>query len=148
MKTLFCLLFFIWVCLSSCSTYRLTEMSHHYSIISHVTPKMHKYQFKIQMYLKAHVMQSSVLFLTDSMTSTHSWPQQGWAILQVLLVVSFSQADEQVCRQMGDPENPQLSQDGNMVLGGIFSFYSSWKDRMDTYLHKPLPLQCTRYVKY
>ncbi|XP_025754170.1 extracellular calcium-sensing receptor-like [Oreochromis niloticus] len=61
----------------------------------------------------------------------------------VLLVVSFSQADEQVCRQMGDPENPQLSQDGNMVLGGIFSFYSSWKDRMDTYLHKPLPLQCT-----
>ncbi|XP_005742263.2 extracellular calcium-sensing receptor-like [Pundamilia nyererei] len=77
------------------------------------------------------------------MTSTHSWPQQGWAILQVLLVVSFSQADEQVCRQMGEPENPQLSQDGNIILGGIFSFHSSWKDRMDTYLHKPLPLQCT-----
>uniref|UniRef100_A0AAX7TGF5 G-protein coupled receptors family 3 profile domain-containing protein n=1 Tax=Astatotilapia calliptera TaxID=8154 RepID=A0AAX7TGF5_ASTCA len=66
----------------------------------------------------------------------------------MLLVVSFSQADEQVCRQMGDPENPQLSQDGNIILGGIFSFHSSWKDRMDTYLHKPLPLQCTRGFQF
>ncbi|XP_059187290.1 extracellular calcium-sensing receptor-like [Centropristis striata] len=29
------------------------------------------------------------------------------------------------------------------MLGGIFSLHSSWKDRQDTYLHKPLPLQCT-----
>ncbi|XP_070825785.1 extracellular calcium-sensing receptor-like [Chaetodon trifascialis] len=29
------------------------------------------------------------------------------------------------------------------MLGGIFSFHSRWKDRQDTYLHKPLPLQCT-----
>ncbi|XP_042269356.1 extracellular calcium-sensing receptor-like [Thunnus maccoyii] len=29
------------------------------------------------------------------------------------------------------------------MLGGIFSFHSSWKDRQDKYIHKPLPLQCT-----
>ncbi|XP_029301842.1 extracellular calcium-sensing receptor-like [Cottoperca gobio] len=29
------------------------------------------------------------------------------------------------------------------MLGGIFSFHSSWKDRWDTYIHKPLPLECT-----
>ncbi|XP_054461304.1 extracellular calcium-sensing receptor-like [Anoplopoma fimbria] len=29
------------------------------------------------------------------------------------------------------------------MLGGIFSFHSSWKDRQDTYTQKPLPLQCT-----
>ncbi|XP_045929564.1 extracellular calcium-sensing receptor-like [Micropterus dolomieu] len=28
------------------------------------------------------------------------------------------------------------------MLGGIFSFHSSWKDRQDTFMHKPLPLQC------
>uniref|UniRef100_A0A3Q0RFL0 G-protein coupled receptors family 3 profile domain-containing protein n=1 Tax=Amphilophus citrinellus TaxID=61819 RepID=A0A3Q0RFL0_AMPCI len=106
---------------------------------------MHKYQCKLLVYLKVHVMQSSVLFLTDSMTSMHRWPQQGWAILQVLLVASFSDADEQSCRQRGDLENPQLSQDGDIVLGGIFSFHSSWKDRKDTYMHKPLPLQCTSF---
>ncbi|XP_062242025.1 extracellular calcium-sensing receptor-like [Platichthys flesus] len=29
------------------------------------------------------------------------------------------------------------------MLGGIFSFHSSWKDREETYTHKPLPLECT-----
>ncbi|XP_029963986.1 extracellular calcium-sensing receptor-like [Salarias fasciatus] len=29
------------------------------------------------------------------------------------------------------------------MLGGIFSFHSSWKDRQNTYMHQPLPLQCT-----
>ncbi|KAM9358861.1 extracellular calcium-sensing receptor-like [Symphorus nematophorus] len=77
------------------------------------------------------------------MTSTHRWPEQGWALLQLLLVVSFSQAEELVCRRRGDPENPQLSKDGDILLGGIFSFHSKWKNRQDTYVHKPLPLQCT-----
>ncbi|XP_031698418.1 extracellular calcium-sensing receptor-like, partial [Anarrhichthys ocellatus] len=29
------------------------------------------------------------------------------------------------------------------MLGGIFSFHTSWKNRQDTYIQKPLPLQCT-----
>uniref|UniRef100_A0A3B4VPN5 Olfactory receptor C family, j1 n=1 Tax=Seriola dumerili TaxID=41447 RepID=A0A3B4VPN5_SERDU len=53
------------------------------------------------------------------------------------------QAEELVCRQRGDPENPQLSNDGDIMLGGIFSFHSSWKDRQDTYMHEPLPLECS-----
>uniref|UniRef100_A0A665TPG4 G-protein coupled receptors family 3 profile domain-containing protein n=1 Tax=Echeneis naucrates TaxID=173247 RepID=A0A665TPG4_ECHNA len=48
-----------------------------------------------------------------------------------------------VCRQRGDPESPQISKDGDILLGGIFSFHSSWKDRQDTFTHKPLPLECT-----
>uniref|UniRef100_A0A674N2J6 Extracellular calcium-sensing receptor n=2 Tax=Takifugu rubripes TaxID=31033 RepID=A0A674N2J6_TAKRU len=67
---------------------------------------------------------------------------QGWALLQLLLLVSFSQAEDHVCLQMGDPENPQLSKDGDIILGGIFSFHRSWINRRDTYMHKPLPLQC------
>ncbi|XP_027136148.1 uncharacterized protein LOC109141035 [Larimichthys crocea] len=64
-------------------------------------------------------------------------------ILQLLIVASFSQADEQVCRRRGDPENPQLSKDGDIMLGGIFTFHSSWKETRNSYMHKPLPLQCT-----
>ncbi|KAM9318693.1 extracellular calcium-sensing receptor-like [Pholidichthys leucotaenia] len=76
------------------------------------------------------------------MTCTQRWPQQGWALLQLFLVMSFSQTEDQVCVQRGHPENPQLSKDGDITLGGIFSFHSSWKDSQDTYTQKPLPLQC------
>ncbi|KAM9359497.1 extracellular calcium-sensing receptor-like [Symphorus nematophorus] len=76
------------------------------------------------------------------MTSTQKWPEQGWALLQLLLVASVSQAEELVCRRRGDPENPQLSKDGDIILGGIFSFHNSWKEKQDTYIHKPLPVQC------
>uniref|UniRef100_A0A672Z376 G-protein coupled receptors family 3 profile domain-containing protein n=1 Tax=Sphaeramia orbicularis TaxID=375764 RepID=A0A672Z376_9TELE len=76
------------------------------------------------------------------------WPVQGWALLHLLLVVSFLQADELVCRQRGDPENPQLSKDGDIVLGAILAFHNNWENRLDTHKTKPLPLQCTRGFQY
>uniref|UniRef100_A0A3Q3IFY9 Receptor ligand binding region domain-containing protein n=1 Tax=Monopterus albus TaxID=43700 RepID=A0A3Q3IFY9_MONAL len=49
------------------------------------------------------------------MTSTQRWTEWGWALLQLLFVASFSQAEELVCQQRGDPENPQLSKDGDII---------------------------------
>uniref|UniRef100_A0A3Q3BJH9 Extracellular calcium-sensing receptor-like n=1 Tax=Kryptolebias marmoratus TaxID=37003 RepID=A0A3Q3BJH9_KRYMA len=60
----------------------------------------------------------------------------------MLLLVSFSQSEESLCRQRGDPEIPQLSKDGDILLGGIFYFHLSWKNRENTYTQKPLPLEC------
>uniref|UniRef100_A0A8C9Z635 Extracellular calcium-sensing receptor-like n=1 Tax=Sander lucioperca TaxID=283035 RepID=A0A8C9Z635_SANLU len=77
------------------------------------------------------------------MTSTHRGPEKGCLLLQLLLVASFSQAEELLCRQRGDADNPQLSKDGDFMLGGIFSFHSSWINRQDSYTQKPLPLECT-----
>uniref|UniRef100_A0A671U6T9 G-protein coupled receptors family 3 profile domain-containing protein n=1 Tax=Sparus aurata TaxID=8175 RepID=A0A671U6T9_SPAAU len=80
------------------------------------------------------------------MTSTQRWPEKGWAFLHLLLVVSVTQAEELVCRRRGDPENPQISKDGDIVLGGIFSFHSRWKDIQNTYIDKPLNwLQFQKY---
>lgn len=89
-------------------------------------------------------MSLSGLVLSVSIMLTQSWLEQGWALLQLLLVVSVSHADESVCKRRGDHEYPQLSKDGDIMLGGIFYFHSSWKHREDAYMHKPFQLQCTR----
>ena len=104
--------------------------------------KMYKYQCKLLICINLDVMPPSGLVLLENMTSTQRGPGKGWVLL--LLLASFSQAEEPVCRLIGDPENPQLSKDGDILLGGIFSFHNKWKNRLETYMQKPLPLQCTR----
>ncbi|KAK2847347.1 hypothetical protein Q5P01_010346 [Channa striata] len=76
------------------------------------------------------------------MMSTQTSSEWVWTLLQMLLVASFSQAQEPVCRHRGDAENTHLSKGGDFIIGGIFSFHSSWKDRQETYTQKPLPLEC------
>ncbi|KAJ3591117.1 hypothetical protein NHX12_009064 [Muraenolepis orangiensis] len=85
---------------------------------------------------------------TTDMLSTQRWPEQGLVLLQLLLVASFSKCEERVCRLMGQPEEPQLLKNGDIILGGIFSFHSSWKTIESTYAHRPLPLQCIRTFQY
>ncbi|CAL8334743.1 unnamed protein product [Boreogadus saida] len=43
---------------------------------------------------------------------------------------------------MGEPEEPQLFKTGDIILGGIFSFHSTFKTVESTYVHRPLPIQC------
>lgn len=74
---------------------------------------------------------------------------QRWSGFQLLVLLSqasvfASLSERQLCQHRGDPENPQIFKDGDIVLGGIFSFHSSWKNRQENYTHKPQPLECTR----
>jgi len=78
------------------------------------------------------------------MLSTQKWSEQGLALLHLLLVASFSKSEGQVCRLMGESDGPQLSKNGDINLGGIFSFHSSWMTIEPTYMHRPPALQCTR----
>uniref|UniRef100_A0A3Q1ISZ2 G-protein coupled receptors family 3 profile domain-containing protein n=1 Tax=Anabas testudineus TaxID=64144 RepID=A0A3Q1ISZ2_ANATE len=82
------------------------------------------------------------------MPSRQKWPEQGGVLLQLLLLVSFCVSEELVCRHMGDPENSQLSKGGDIILGGVFSFHSSWKDRQDTYTRKPLGFQFSQSMRF
>uniref|UniRef100_H2RKR6 G-protein coupled receptors family 3 profile domain-containing protein n=1 Tax=Takifugu rubripes TaxID=31033 RepID=H2RKR6_TAKRU len=74
------------------------------------------------------------------MTPTLMWPEKVWGLF--LLVLSFSQACGQVCRHIGEVEKPQLSKEGDVILGGIFYFHNRWKTRENAYTAKPLPTEC------
>lgn len=68
-------------------------------------------------------------------------------MLQLVLVAALSKAEPEglvMCRRRGGPEYPQLAKDGDIILGGIFSFHSSWQNRELNYTQSPPPLQCTR----
>ncbi|TKS65716.1 Extracellular calcium-sensing receptor [Collichthys lucidus] len=54
------------------------------------------------------------------------------------------QAEEPVCRLRGDPENPEISKDGDIILGGIFSVHSKYENIQDTFMQKPVPVQYYR----
>uniref|UniRef100_A0A3Q3BJD3 Extracellular calcium-sensing receptor-like n=1 Tax=Kryptolebias marmoratus TaxID=37003 RepID=A0A3Q3BJD3_KRYMA len=79
--------------------------------------------------------------LNDIM-SAKRWPKKVYTFLQLLLLVSYLQSEESLCRQRGDPEIAQLSKDGDVMLAGIFYFHGSWKNKENTYTQKPLPLEC------
>ncbi|KAF7218549.1 extracellular calcium-sensing receptor-like [Nothobranchius furzeri] len=62
-------------------------------------------------------------------------------LLHLLLMISVSQFEES-CRRRGDPEIPQLSKGGDIVLGGIFYFHSRWNIKQNSYKQKPQLLEC------
>lgn len=63
-------------------------------------------------------MPPSGLAILDVMISSQMQPEKGLVLLQLLLVISFSQTQETLCRRRRDPENPLLSMDGDIILGG------------------------------
>ncbi|KAJ7995391.1 hypothetical protein DPEC_G00244080 [Dallia pectoralis] len=84
------------------------------------------------------------------MPSTHKWPEQGWALLQLVLVVALSNEEPDssvVCRRRGGAECPQLAKDGDIILGGIFSIHRSWKNSELNYTQSPPPQECTRGIQ-
>uniref|UniRef100_A0A8C9TX85 G-protein coupled receptors family 3 profile domain-containing protein n=1 Tax=Scleropages formosus TaxID=113540 RepID=A0A8C9TX85_SCLFO len=70
-----------------------------------------------------------------------------WKGLAVLITVLLAhglrtRADNPLCQQWGRPESPQLLKDGDIMLGGIFSFHNNWEKEL-SYAHPPPPLKCT-----
>ncbi|XP_076853459.1 extracellular calcium-sensing receptor-like [Brachyhypopomus gauderio] len=67
-----------------------------------------------------------------------------FALIQVVIsIVNFSTANETACNLQGEPVYPQLWKNGNIIVGGIFPFHSSWEIRDLSYAAMPLPLKCT-----
>uniref|UniRef100_A0A4W4HDP3 G-protein coupled receptors family 3 profile domain-containing protein n=1 Tax=Electrophorus electricus TaxID=8005 RepID=A0A4W4HDP3_ELEEL len=69
-----------------------------------------------------------------------------FALLHVVMVIiSFSKSNGTACTLQGESVYPQLSKDGDIIVGGMFSFHSSWEITDLSYLVKPPPLKNLQY---
>ncbi|XP_066541476.1 extracellular calcium-sensing receptor-like [Hoplias malabaricus] len=65
-----------------------------------------------------------------------------FSLLRVLIaIINLSGADE-TCSLHGESVYPQLLKDGDIMVGGIFPFHSTWESPEMSFLFKPHPLKC------
>ncbi len=64
--------------------------------------------------------------------------------LHTWLLFTLVRAADPPCKLWGPPDIPQLRRDGDVTIGGIFSFHNSWEEIMPTFTSKPERAKCKR----
>ncbi|XP_067245195.1 extracellular calcium-sensing receptor-like [Chanodichthys erythropterus] len=62
--------------------------------------------------------------------------------LHTWLLFTLVRAADPPCKLWGTPDIPQLRKDGDVTIGGIFSFHNSWEEMMPTFTSKPEQPKC------
>ncbi|XP_076851101.1 extracellular calcium-sensing receptor-like [Brachyhypopomus gauderio] len=60
----------------------------------------------------------------------------------VMAIINFSRGNGTACTLRGESAYPQLSKDGDIIVGGIFPFHSGWEITDFSYLVTPPTLKC------
>ncbi|XP_036441541.1 extracellular calcium-sensing receptor-like [Colossoma macropomum] len=60
----------------------------------------------------------------------------------VMVIINFLRINGTFCSLQGEPVYPQLSKDGDIIVGGILPFHRSWEITNMSYVIKPSPLNC------
>uniref|UniRef100_A0A4W4GMB3 G-protein coupled receptors family 3 profile domain-containing protein n=1 Tax=Electrophorus electricus TaxID=8005 RepID=A0A4W4GMB3_ELEEL len=63
----------------------------------------------------------------------------------VMAIINFSKTNGTACTLQGESVYPQLSKDGDIIIGGIFPFHSSWEIKDLSYLVIPPPTKCMSF---
>ncbi|XP_049339705.1 extracellular calcium-sensing receptor-like isoform X4 [Astyanax mexicanus] len=65
-----------------------------------------------------------------------------FTLLNVVMATINISGSNAICSLQGDSAFPQLSKDGDIIVGGIFPLHSSWENPDLSYVVKPPPLKC------
>uniref|UniRef100_A0A3B4E0W1 G-protein coupled receptors family 3 profile domain-containing protein n=1 Tax=Pygocentrus nattereri TaxID=42514 RepID=A0A3B4E0W1_PYGNA len=63
----------------------------------------------------------------------------------VMFIINVFTANGTFCSLQGEPVYPQLSKDGDIIVGGIFPFHRTWEITDMSYMVKPSPLKSMQY---
>ncbi|XP_034780617.1 extracellular calcium-sensing receptor-like [Acipenser ruthenus] len=63
-------------------------------------------------------------------------------LLKVVLIALLTMAEQPACSLRGGPESPELSKDGDIIIGGIFSFRTGLDGVSYTFKAMPGPSKC------
>lgn len=66
------------------------------------------------------------------------------SFLHTWLLFTQVRAADRPCRIQGLYNPPQLSKDGDVLIGGIFSFHSKWDQPAHTFMSGPTQGECMR----
>ncbi|XP_076853603.1 extracellular calcium-sensing receptor-like [Brachyhypopomus gauderio] len=64
----------------------------------------------------------------------------------VMVMIRFSKCNGTACALRGESTYPQLSKNGDIIVGGIFPFHSRWEITNLSYSVKPSPMQCKSLI--
>lgn len=67
-------------------------------------------------------------------------------LLRLLLLFLLMRRGDSVCRLQGSVQPPELAQDGDLVIGGIFSFRTGQDYVINTFQTIPDIRKCNKYV--
>ncbi|XP_065134744.2 extracellular calcium-sensing receptor-like [Paramisgurnus dabryanus] len=62
--------------------------------------------------------------------------------LHTWLLFTLVRAADPPCKLWGPPDTPQLRRDGDVTIGGIFSFHNSWEEMIPTFTSRPKRPKC------
>lgn len=80
----------------------------------------------------------------------HEHPRASVMFLYALMLLCIFKVkgEKANCQMIGNPEYPQLSKDGDVIIGGAFSIHSKITLQTLSFTEKPPRLICTRFVSF
>ncbi|XP_035240511.1 extracellular calcium-sensing receptor-like isoform X1 [Anguilla anguilla] len=63
-------------------------------------------------------------------------------LLELVLNMQWMQTEEPVCKLLGRAQQPELAKDGDLIIGGIFSFRTGQDGAIETFQTAPTPRPC------
>ncbi|KAJ8256824.1 hypothetical protein COCON_G00189760 [Conger conger] len=69
-------------------------------------------------------------------------------LLELILNMQWMQTEGPVCKLLGRAEQPELAKDGDLIIGGIFTFVAGPRGKIHTFKSLPEGPKCSKELRF